>query len=277
MEKSGIQYLKCEGLQIAASVESNNCEEHAVYYSKTFLFFILRGQLNIKTSTELNTFPAGSVCLVRKHTHGKYFKTWKPEDGSFKMIIFILEDQFIHEVISKINLPTEKAPDIQKFYRIPNTTILTGLMQSLDLYFSEKEEIDQAIVRLKTLETLIGITKAKPELAHIFYEYAKPIQADLRHFMEHNYLEKYTLEQLAQLSGRSISTFNRQFRRTFQKTPHQWIKERRLIRAKQLLLQTELTPSEIYLETGFEDLSHFSRSFKSHFGLNPSQIKTLVR
>jgi AraC-like DNA-binding protein len=78
------------------------------------------------------------------------------------------------------------------------------------------------------------------------------------------------------LSGRSIATFHREFKRTFNTSPHQWIKERRLLKAKELLTLTNRKPSDIYIELGFEDLAHFSRSFKKHFGKNPSKVTSLV-
>ena len=43
-----------------------------------------------------------------------------------------------------------------------------------------------------------------------------------------------------------------------------------------LLTFTNKTPSVVYLEVGFEDLAHFSRSFKQEFGINPSAVEKKV-
>lgn len=89
-------------------------------------------------------------------------------------------------------------------------------------------------------------------------------------------MRNITLEKFAEMSGRSLSTFNRDFRKIFQMSPHKWIKQKRLELARKLLISTSKKASDVYLEVGFEDLAHFSRSFKSYFGLNPSEVKAVV-
>jgi AraC-like DNA-binding protein len=277
MKPSEKKFLECEGLKIAASWEfGENCAEHPVYFAATVLFHVERGVFNIKTGAEQHSFSANSFGLIRKHTHSLCTKTWSEEEGSFKMLGFTLDDSFVNEVIGSVPLPEDIRPVPNNLYRIPNNGILAGLMNSISAYFDEGGDVDRSVVRLKTLESLIGIIQAKPELAHIFFEYAKSVRADLRHFMEYHYMQKHTIEELAYLSGRSASTFNREFRKLFNQSPHQWIKEKRLAFARSLLQRTELTASDVYLQAGFEDLAHFSRSFKSFFGINPSQVKELA-
>ena len=62
----------------------------------------------------------------------------------------------------------------------------------------------------------------------------------------------------------------------FDETPHQWILKKRLSFARNLLIQGERKASDIYLEAGFEDLAHFSRTFKKQFGIPPSKVQTLT-
>jgi len=276
--ESYVRYLECEGLKIAASVEADsNCGEHAIYHYPATLLYVQRGTLHLTAGSENYAVTAGNFCFTRKHTYALVHKTWTEAEGSFKMLAFMLEDSFVKDVIGNITIPENPLILTQKMYMLPHSSILTGLMHSISAYFDGRETIDSSLIRLKTLETIIGILQAKPGLAGVFFEFSKDIRADLKLFMENNYIQKYTLEEFASMSGRSISTFNREFRRLFNKSPHQWIKEKRLDFARNLLLQSDLTPSDIYLRAGFEDLAHFSRSFKSHFGINPSRAKEFLR
>jgi AraC-like DNA-binding protein len=149
-------------------------------------------------------------------------------------------------------------------------------MSSLEVYINHKQEINPRIVELKTLESLIGIAQENTNVLNFLNKFSQPIKADLQIFMEYYFTENIPLKELAKLSGRSIATFHREFKTTFNTSPHQWIKEKRLHKAKELLLHTSQKPSDIYLGLGFEDLAHFSRSFKKQFGKNPSEIAALA-
>lgn len=92
-------------------------------------------------------------------------------------------------------------------------------------------------------------------------------------FVLYNYHTNVPLETFARQSGRSLSTFNRDFKMIFGETPHRWIRKKRLEKARELLTTTTKKVSEVYLEVGFEDLAHFSKSFKKEFGVNPSEVK----
>lgn len=81
--------------------------------------------------------------------------------------------------------------------------------------------------------------------------------------------ESVTVKRLAELSGTSISKFTRAFVRTFDISPGKYVANIRLTAARQLLEGSEKTLVVIAQETGFYDLSHFSRAFKSEYGKTP--------
>ncbi|HVV04283.1 MAG TPA: helix-turn-helix domain-containing protein, partial [Puia sp.] len=62
----------------------------------------------------------------------------------------------------------------------------------------------------------------------------------------------------------------RDFFKTFGMPPRQWLQERRLTEARHLIEKKNKKPSAIYLDLGFESLSHFSHSFKKKFGTAPT-------
>jgi AraC family transcriptional regulator len=81
--------------------------------------------------------------------------------------------------------------------------------------------------------------------------------------------EEFDLTDLARESGLSLRHFCRSFRREVGETPYRWIMRRRLERAKELLLQSDLSLIEIAATCGFADQSHFTRTVKQATGTSP--------
>jgi AraC-like DNA-binding protein len=271
-----IRTITCEHIQIAASIETVVQDAHSIYYPSNVLMYVQRGQLNLQLQHELHSIGRGQFVLVRKYTHGQCFKTWTSEEGGAQMVAFVLQDNFLHKVLEQQPFAPAASPSQARLFELPQHGLLQALMESIWTYIAQDVQLDKAMIELKTLEALLAIGQARPALLPVLKAYSQKERADLEQFMQHNYQYNIPLEQLARMSGRSLSTFNREFKRLYQSSPHQWIKRQRLELAKRLLLQTDKMPSDVYLEVGFEDLAHFSRSFKRHFGKNPSQMKRLV-
>lgn len=104
-----------------------------------------------------------------------------------------------------------------------------------------------------------------------------PQRPDLAAYMEQNYLRNVPLAEIAKETGRSLSTFNREFKQIFYETPHRWIMQKRLAYAREMLLNTDRKISEIYFLAGFQDFSHFGKAFKKMFGLCPSAYREQMK
>ena len=91
--------------------------------------------------------------------------------------------------------------------------------------------------------------------------------------MEVNFSRPLSIEDYAYLTGRSVSSFRRDFKEQFGGiSPKQWLIERRLNRAAQILWQRELSVSELVLEIGYDNVPHFVKAFGRKFGLPPKQF-----
>ena len=83
----------------------------------------------------------------------------------------------------------------------------------------------------------------------------------------------FNIAELAASVGISVSHFSRSFFRSVGFTPHRYVMRRRLTRAHDLLVQTDLAVAEVALATGFADQSHFSRRFRDFTGLPPRSFR----
>ncbi len=265
--------LECEGVQIAASIEARSEEEHPIYFPTSILFYVKKGKQHIRIDNELHTISKNQFCLLRKHTKGSVFKSWNKNEEYAVVYAFILQDKFIREALEEFNFDQSHPSSSGNVIFLPKNKILTGLFDTITSYLADNEDIDKNLVRLKTKEAILGILKYHPEYYSIFTQLATYAKADLREFMEFNYMVNISLKVIAETTGRSLSSFNREFKSIFNETPHRWILKRRLQEAKKLLLTTARRPSDFYLELGFEDLAHFSRTFKKEFGKPPREFK----
>jgi AraC-like DNA-binding protein len=96
---------------------------------------------------------------------------------------------------------------------------------------------------------------------------------NLKRLMEQFALSDLSAKEIAALSGRSISTFNRDFKAVYNTTPKQWLIERRLQHAHKMLSQQRCSVTKAATEAGYSNISHFIAAFKKKYGITPHQIK----
>ena len=82
-------------------------------------------------------------------------------------------------------------------------------------------------------------------------------------------------ESLAATAELSLYHFARTFKQSEGTTPHTFVLERRLARARELLARTDLSLSEVAFAVGFADQSHFTRRFRQMVGVSPGQFRKL--
>jgi len=87
------------------------------------------------------------------------------------------------------------------------------------------------------------------------------------------YDQSLSLEELAAVSCLSKFHFLRLFKIAFGKTPHQFISDVRICRARELLIHSPLDVQEVARRVGFQNSSSFSRSFLQHTGMYPTLFK----
>jgi len=126
----------------------------------------------------------------------------------------------------------------------------------------------------KIKEVILTLIETMPELKSVLFDFVEPWKIDLAAFMNSNYTVDLDLEGFAHYTGRSLSSFKKEFEQTFQTTPMKWIVSRRLEKARRLIEEEKERPLDVYLRVGFKNLSHFSTAFKRQYGYPPSAIQT---
>jgi AraC-like DNA-binding protein len=193
----------------------------------------------------------------------------------FCLLMFFIPDDLVRSTVREIAGSLAAVPargtTIQSVLRVENDVALSAFFQSMRTYFSGNEKPSEPLVRLKMKELIVGILTSgrNPALAAYFRQLGDNTQPSVAEIMEANFRFNLSLEEYARLCHRSLSSFKRDFQNHFQDTPGKWLLRKRIEYAAALLRTSKLNVTEIAFESGFEDVSHFSRVFKDRFDVPP--------
>lgn len=247
-----------------------------IWSQRNYIVFVVEGKKIWHTAHGSYDLHQGSCVLVRKGACivEQFF------DPVFCLVIFFIPDEFICEVLKT---KTSPLPQPGKKYDpvipIDSNVNVQSFFQSMLPYFNGDTEPDQSLLELKFRELVLTIASNpnNSDLLSYFCSLLREPQAiSLQRVMEDNYCFNLKLEEYAELCNRSLSAFKRDFQKHFNTSPGKWLLEKRLHHARHLLTHAGKTVGESSFESGFENPSHFSRSFRRYFGVAPASVKQAV-
>jgi AraC-like DNA-binding protein len=150
--------------------------------------------------------------------------------------------------------------------------LLKGYFLSILPYIDEWRNVSKKLASMKIKEAIELLLQLEPDLKSFLFDFADPHKQDLEEFMLKNFHFNAPIEHFAKLSGRSLTSFKREFAEIFKTSPGTWLKNKRLSEAFYLIRKKSRKPQDIYLDLGFENLSHFYTSFKQKYGMTPAEI-----
>jgi AraC-like DNA-binding protein len=94
-------------------------------------------------------------------------------------------------------------------------------------------------------------------------------------YIDDNYQESIDLEQISKQAFLSRFHFHRLFRQVYKRTPHQYLTQKRLNKAKDLLSENKPV-TDVCNEVGFESIGSFSVLFKKEIGFAPQYYRNMA-
>jgi AraC-like DNA-binding protein len=244
-------------------------EQFVLHHS---LGMVVSGTMELNDGQEKVSFTKGELFSARKNHLAKFNK--KPaENEEFKSISIYFDEKTLRDFSIEYGYKAEEKVKAAAFVKLPPDPSILAFIESLQAFeHLPKDESSLAVMKLKQKEALLILLRYDPGLKNILFDFTDPERLNLAAFMEKNFHFNVQLERFAYLTGRSLSTFKRDFEKIFGQTPSRWLLQRRLKEAYYLIAEKGKFASDVYLDLGFEDLSHFSYTFKKQFGTAPSKI-----
>lgn len=246
-------------------------KEKVGFFEHSTLVLQVSGQFTLETAEQKVSMKAGQMLLIRKNQLGEITKA-PLENENYETIIICLTEDLLRQFALEESIETRHKYTGPPNVLIPQNAFLKGFFQSIIPYVRHSEEqVTKDLGMLKVREAVQLLLHAKPELQDFLFDFSEPYKMDLEKFMVSNFHYNVPVEKFAQLTGRSLAAFKRDFQKTFDMSPRHWLQEKRLTEARHLIEHKNKKPSAIYLDLGFESLSHFSHSFKKKFGKAPTE------
>jgi AraC-like DNA-binding protein len=235
------------------------------------LMHIVSGELYIKEVTGGRLYRAGETILLRRNHLVKCGSHPLPGGTPTEVVYFILDKQVLQDYALKHDRKKDDGySEYPGVLSLPVGPALKSLFDSLEPYIKSDKRLSEDMKRHKLEEAVLVLLEREEGLEQCLFDFADPGKTDLKEFMLRNYMFNVPINEFAKLSGRSLSTFQRDFQKIFGMKASHWLLKQRLQAAHEALNSGHKRPSDVYLDFGFGDMSHFSKVFKSEFGYSPS-------
>ena len=144
---------------------------------------------------------------------------------------------------------------------------------------NDYKEMFLSLIHLHTFEQLKLLIKDIAENAINCLisdnSHLSPIVRHVMNYIDSNYGQELSLKTLGQKFNASPAYLGQLFQKEVGQQFNEYINQFRMEKAKQLLLNTNLTATEISKKIGFNDSNYFFRLFKKYVGVSPSELRNI--
>lgn len=213
----------------------------------------------------------GQFLLGRRNQFAKSIKV-PAADKEYKCVSVLMTNDRLQQYALDNEISCEERYHGIKNILLESNDLLKGYFMSVIPYTELGKPVSKKLLSIKVNEAIALVLELRPDLGSFLFDFSDPNKQNLEEFMLKNFQYNAPLEHFAKLSGRSLTSFKREFTDIFNTSPGTWLKEKRLSEAYFLIKKKSRKPKDIYLDLGFENLSHFYTSFKQKYGMTPAEI-----
>ncbi|MBG6060887.1 AraC-like DNA-binding protein [Flavobacterium sp. CG_9.1] len=187
--------------------------------------------------------------------------------------LFFFSEEKLIEFLQKHTKSGSPHRDEIPYFVIENDDYIITFLNSLSVLNTAPSDYTEQLLLVKFEEIMLYLLyKYEQKFEFYLYSLISKEVSPFKKVVESNVHSNLKLEEIAFLCNMSLSTFKRHFTLEYNEAPGKWLQDKRLQRAKDLLHEGLLKPSDIYLEVGYNNLSNFSIAFKNKFGISPKEI-----
>lgn len=262
--------------------ERENSGVRSLSLTRMAVGYVLSGTKYIYHNDLSYSIEEGSIFLLDEGFH--YEENIVGDNGRFEQISFFIAPRDLQQVIFGLNInyglsfTSHHACSkcLSRNFAFDKATMsLRNFFVGIDLSLRNSGLLHNDISQRIKLNELIYLILSEDDCC-IRRKVLRSSDADSGHFINiiyDNIFNDISIERLAELTNRSLTSFKKEFKRLFNAPPHRWIIEQRLCRAKIMLASTNRTISEIGVECAFSNISHFIKLFKQRYNDTPASFR----
>nr|WP_320058020.1 AraC family transcriptional regulator [uncultured Bacteroides sp.] len=235
------------------------------------LVYLYSGELIIEENERKITIKPGECFFIRRNHRIMMYKNHFGEE-QYKGITLTFKRNLLRDFYNKMDrneIPENSARPDESIFHISSRPDIKSLFESLTPYFDSNIQPTQEVVNLKLQEGIYSLLNTDKKFYSILFDFTEPWKIDILDFLNENYMDELTMEEIASYTGRSLATFKRDFAKVSDITPQKWLINKRLEVAYDKIKNQNKKVSDVYVEVGFKNLTHFYAAFKKQFGFSP--------
>jgi len=260
----------------------DSTKDHSVwhYHPEIELVYVNGGNGKRQIGSHVSYFREGDLILIGSNLPHCGFMT--KDSGSLGQTVIQMKKDFLG--YDFFNIP--EMSNIQKLLKIAESGIAFGgkTMRKLGDKM-ETMEYQSDFQRLLSILNILNELALTDEYTVLNAE-GFTMQSDVKdnnrinvvfNHVKNNFKNEISLDEMANLASMTVPSFCRYFKKITNKTFTQFVNEYRLVHASKLLAEKPISITEVCFESGFNNFSHFNKSFKAFTGQNPSQYRNQLK
>ena len=239
--------------------------------------YMLKGKTQFQFDGGHVNIPTNHALLLNCINWGNQLSNLNSSNGEIVIVTF--HPDILRKIYERgLPLLFEKSNEIanQLSGRINNDFLIQKYIEGLLFYFENPSLVNEEILvlKLKEIVLLLSQTQEAETIRVILSQLFSPATYTFKQIIEANLFSQISVEELAQKSNLSVSSFKREFKKLYNDSPANYIKNKRLERAAELLLASDARITDIAFGCGFSDLANFTKNFRDKYNVTPTGYRS---
>jgi AraC-like DNA-binding protein len=239
--------------------------------------YMLEGEIQYQSGDDQLDIPTNHSLLLNCINSGKQIHETNTRSKG-EMVVVTFHPDVLRKIYEKeIPLLFQPGNQVtnQSRGRINNDFLIKKYIEGLLFYFENPSLVNDEILilKLKEIILLLSQTQDAETIRVIVSQLFSPTVYTFKQVIEANLFSPVSVEDLAQKTNLSVSSFKREFKKLYDDSPANYIKSKRLQRSAELLAISDQRISDIAFDCGFNDLANFTKSFHDKYKVTPTNYR----
>lgn len=237
------------------------------------LTYVYGGEMIIEERGKKTVIGKGECAFIKRDNRIVMTKQSK-DNEQYKGIFMSFNRNDLREFYSKMeryNIPSGNNKIEESVVKMPLIPEVESLFNSMTPYFNTDIKPREEFMNLKVQEGIYLLLNTDKRFYSTLFDFTEPWKIDILQFLNENYMCDLAMEDIANYTGRSLATFKRDFKKISDLTPQKWLIQKRLKVAHEMIKHQNKKVKDVYMDVGFKNLSHFSKTYKEMYGYAPTR------